>query len=148
MLQSGGRGPGVKKGMHQRRKCLLLARFAADREVYQRVLQRFEDRLKIDPVNRSRLVSIQFDSNDAGLAARIAIAWRRTRRSKPTGPVEGNAKGCGLAFAALLGVKARLEKSEEHLQNYARRNDLVFLETDKEPSGTSSTSGSSKCRKS
>src|SRR5258708_11526192 len=34
----------------------------------------------------------------------------------------------------LLGVKARLEKSEEHLQNYARRNDLVFLETDKEPS--------------
>jgi len=24
----GGRGPGVKKGMHQRRKCLLLARFA------------------------------------------------------------------------------------------------------------------------
>src|SRR6266403_3592214 len=44
----------------------------ADREVYQRVRQRFEDRLKIDPVNRSRLVSIQFDSHDAGLAARVA----------------------------------------------------------------------------
>jgi len=42
--------------------------------------------------------------------------------------VDGNAKGCGLAFAATLGVKARLEKSEEHLQDYARRNDLVFLE--------------------
>jgi len=27
-----------------------------------------------------------------------------------------------------------LEKSEEHLQDYARRNDLVFLESDKEPS--------------
>src|SRR5712664_1506481 len=44
----------------------------ADREVYQRVLGRFEDRLKIEPINRSRLVSIQFDSHDAGLAAHIA----------------------------------------------------------------------------
>jgi len=70
----------------------------ADREVYQRVLQRFEDRLKIDPVNRSRLVSIQFDSNDAGLAARIAIAWRRTTSIKTYRPGGGNAKGCGLAF--------------------------------------------------
>src|SRR6266404_1816580 len=31
----------------------------ANREVYQRVLERFEDRLNINPVNRSRLVAIQ-----------------------------------------------------------------------------------------
>src|SRR5467141_4526235 len=107
----------------------------ADREVYQRVLQRFEDRLKIDPVNRSRLVGIQFDYNDEGLAARIANSlaenyvdqnlqarWKATQ------------KAADWLSQQLLGVKARLEKSEEHLQNYARRNDLVFLETDKEPS--------------
>jgi exopolysaccharide transport family protein len=107
----------------------------ADREVYQRVLQRFEERLKIDPVNRSRLVSIQFDSHDAGLAARVANSlvenyvdqnlqarWTATQ------------KAADWLSQQLSGVKARLEKSEEHLQNYARRNDLVFLETDKEPS--------------
>src|SRR6267143_1500643 len=44
----------------------------ASREVYQRVLERFEDRLNINPVNRSRLVAIQFDSHDAELAARVA----------------------------------------------------------------------------
>src|ERR1700716_3342571 len=44
----------------------------ANREVYQRVLERFEDRLNINPVNRSRLVAIQFDSHDAELAARVA----------------------------------------------------------------------------
>src|SRR5467141_1568022 len=41
----------------------------ANREVYQRVLERFEDRLNINPVNRSRLVAIQFDSHDAELFA-------------------------------------------------------------------------------
>ena len=126
---------GRKKRNAQASQVLATGPARADREVYQRVLQRFEDRLKIDPVNRSRLVSIQFDSNDAGLAARIANSlaenyvdqnlqarWKATQ------------KAADWLSQQLLGVKARLEKSEEHLQNYARRNDLVFLETDKEPS--------------
>src|SRR2546430_6291230 len=44
----------------------------ADRAVYRRVLERFESRLQIDPINRSRLVTIQFDSHDATLAASVA----------------------------------------------------------------------------
>jgi len=44
----------------------------ADREIYQRVLERFEDQLSINPVNRSRLVAVQFDSQDPELAARVA----------------------------------------------------------------------------
>jgi polysaccharide biosynthesis transport protein len=107
----------------------------ADREVYQRVLERFEDRLSINPINRSRLVAIQFDSHDAGLAARVA-------NSLAENYVEQNleARWAATQKAAdwlshqLLGVKAKLEKSEEELQNYARHNDLVFLESDKEPS--------------
>lgn len=106
----------------------------ADREVYQRVLERFEDRLNINPVNRSRLVAIQFDSQDAALAARVA-------NSLADNYVEQNLearwtatqKAADWLSQQLLGVKARLEKSEEQLQNYARRNDLVFLETDKGP---------------
>ena len=44
----------------------------ADREIHQRVMERFEDRLAISPINRSRLVAIQFDCHDPGLAARVA----------------------------------------------------------------------------
>ena len=42
-----------------------------DRELSQRVLERFLDRLTIDPVNRSRLVAVRFDSYDPELAARV-----------------------------------------------------------------------------
>jgi len=107
----------------------------ADREVYRRVLERFESRLQIDPINRSRLVTIQFDSQDATLAARVA-------NSLAENYVEQNLqarwtatqKAADWLSQQLSGVKGRLEKSEEHLQAYARRNDLVFLESDKEPS--------------
>src|SRR5437588_11740129 len=34
-----------------------------DPEVYQRVLERFQGRLTVDPVSRSRLVNVRFDSN-------------------------------------------------------------------------------------
>src|SRR5260370_34724865 len=44
---------------------------ARDRELSQRVLERFQDRLTIDPVNRSRLVAVRFDSRDPELAARV-----------------------------------------------------------------------------
>src|SRR5256885_6993173 len=107
----------------------------ADREVYRRVLERFEGRLQIDPINRSRLVTIQFDSHDAALAASVA-------NSLAENYVEQNLqarwtatqKAADWLSQQLSGVKARLEKSEERLQDYARRNDLVFLESDKEPS--------------
>src|SRR5260370_40950033 len=54
----------------------------ADREVYRRVLERFEDRLQIVPINRSRLVTIQFDSHDAGLAARAAKSLAENYREQ------------------------------------------------------------------
>jgi polysaccharide biosynthesis transport protein len=107
----------------------------ADREVYRRVLERFEDRLKIDPINRSRLVIIQFDSHDAGLAARIANSLAENYLEQNLeARWTATQKASDWLSQQLSGVKARLEKSEERLQNYARRNDLVFLETDKEPS--------------
>src|SRR6266403_1850409 len=107
----------------------------ADREVYRRVLERFEDRLKIDPINRSRLVTIQFDSHDAGLTARVAncLAENYVEQNLEA-RWTATQKAADWLSQQLSGVKGRLEKSEEHLQDYARRNDLVFLESDKEPS--------------
>lgn len=103
-----------------------------DREVDQRVLERFQDHLTVDPVSRSRLVTVLFDSNDAELSARIAntlaedyIEQNLEARWKAT------QKATDWMSQQLVGVKAKLEKSEEQLQDYARRNGLVFLETDK-----------------
>src|SRR5436309_5599816 len=105
---------------------------APDRELSQRVLERFQDRLTIDPVNRSRLVAVRFDSRDPELAARVVntlasdyadqsleARWQATQRAAEW------------LSQQLVGVKAKLEKSEDELQGYARRNGLVFLETDK-----------------
>ena len=107
----------------------------ADRAVFQRVLERFDDRLAINPISRSRLMTIQFDSHDSELAARVV-------NSLAENYVEQNleARWAATQKAAdwlsqqLTGVKGKLEKSELQLQDYARRNDLVFLETDKGPS--------------
>src|SRR5438309_8733529 len=103
-----------------------------DRELSQRVLERFLDRLTIDPVNRSHLVAVRFDSHDPELAARVVntlaadyvdqnleARWQATQ------------KAAEWLSQQLVGVKAKLEKSEDELQSYARHNGLVFLETDK-----------------
>ena len=103
-----------------------------DREISQRVLERFQDQLTIDPVSRSRLVVVRFDSHDPALAARVVntlaadyvdqsieARWQATQ------------KASDWLSQQLVGVKAKLEKSEDDLQNYARRKGLVFLETDK-----------------
>src|SRR6266436_1037778 len=103
-----------------------------DRELSERVLERFQDRLTIDPVNHSRLVAVRFDSHDPELAARavntlatdyldqsLEARWQATQ------------KAAEWLSQQLIGVKATLEKSDDELQTYARRNGLVFLETDK-----------------
>jgi succinoglycan biosynthesis transport protein ExoP len=124
-----------KKGNAQTSQVLATGPTRPDREVYQRVLQRFEDRLKIDPVNRSRLVAIQFDSRDPGLAARVANTLAESYiEQNLQARWTATQKAADWLSQQLSGVKARLEKSEEHLQAYARRNNLVFLETEKQPS--------------
>lgn len=108
------------------------ARTAHNSVVYQRVLERFQDRLTIEPVSRSRLVNVRFDSNNADLSARVvntlaedyidqSLEARWTATQKATDWLSQQ----------LVGVKSKLEKSEEQLQDYARRNGLVFLENDK-----------------
>src|SRR5258706_11236921 len=87
---------------------------ARDRELSQRVLERFQDRLTIDPVNRSRLVAARFDSRDPELASRVVntlatdyvdqsleARWQATQRAAEW------------LSQQLVGVKAKLEKSED-----------------------------------
>ena len=107
----------------------------ADREVSQQVLERFEDHLDINPINRSRLVAIRFESHDGELAARVANSIAENYIDQNLEARWGaTQKAADWLSQQLLGVKAKLERSELELQNYARRNGLVFLESDKGPS--------------
>lgn len=103
-----------------------------DRELSQRVRERFQDQLAIDPVSRSRLVAVRFDSHDPELAARVVntLAADYVEQSLEA-RWEATQKAAEWLSQQLVGVKAKLEKSEDELQSYARRNALVFLETDK-----------------
>ena len=103
-----------------------------DRELSERVLERFLDRLTIDPVNRSRLVAVRFDSHDPELAARVVntLAADYVDQSLEA-RWQATQKAAEWLSQQLVGVKAKLEKSEDALQGYARHNGLVFLETDK-----------------
>ncbi|MFZ0414476.1 MAG: polysaccharide biosynthesis tyrosine autokinase [Candidatus Acidiferrales bacterium] len=100
-----------------------------DAEHEQKVLQRFEERLNVTPIQRSRLVRVTFDANEPQLAANVVntltdsyieqnfqIHWEATQR----------------ASAWLTGqigeLRTKLEKSEDALQQYAQANDLLYLE--------------------
>src|SRR2546422_4645199 len=114
------------------------------RSLSQRVLERFLDRLTIDPVNRSRLVAVRFDSHDPELAARVVntLAADYVDQSLEA-RWQATQKAAEWLSQQLVGVKAKLEKSEDELQSYARHNGLVFLETDK---GTSQSVANERLR--
>src|SRR5260370_4093107 len=108
-----------------------------DRELSERVLERFQDRLTIDPVNHSRLVAVRFDSHDPELAARVVntLATDYLGQSLEA-RWQATQEAAEWLSQQLIGVKTRLEKSEDALHGYARRTTLDFLQTAKTASQT------------
>jgi succinoglycan biosynthesis transport protein ExoP len=103
-----------------------------NRELEQRVLKRFQSRLTIDPVTRSRLVDVKFESRDPDLAARVVnmLAADFIEQSLDARWVAAQTTAEWLS-QQLTGVKSKLEKSEDDLQDYAHKNGLTFLQNDK-----------------
>ena len=103
-----------------------------DPKAYQTVLAPFRDRLTIEPIKRSRLVEISFESEDPERAARVvnALAANHIEQSLEV-RWEATQKASEWLSQQLLSLKAKLEKSEEELQNYAQANGLLFLETER-----------------
>lgn len=105
---------------------------AKDPEIYQRTLERFEDHLTVDPISQTRLVAVRFDSHDPQLAARVVNTLAESYIDQSLqARWTATEKATQWLSQQLVGVKTKLEKSEDQLQEYARRNGLVFLETDK-----------------
>jgi polysaccharide biosynthesis transport protein len=98
----------------------------------QAVLKRFRDNLSIDPIRRSRLVRVSFDSQDAQLAAQVvnALAAGYIQENLET-HWEATQKASEWLSQQLDGLKIKLEKSEDEMHAYAQANSLVYLESDK-----------------
>ena len=100
-----------------------------DARLSERVLQRFQERLIVGPIKRSRLVEVSFESKDAALAARVVntLAANYIEQNLEA-RWEATQKATEWLAQQLLGLKARLEKSEDDLQEYAQKNGLLFFQ--------------------
>jgi capsular exopolysaccharide synthesis family protein len=96
---------------------------------YRNTVKHFIDNIEVSPVRRSNLVELSFYSEDAELAARIAnqlssdyinqnlqVKWDETLKASEW------------LSGQLVGLKAKLEKSDDALQSYARANSIIFVE--------------------
>ncbi|MDA2912722.1 polysaccharide biosynthesis tyrosine autokinase [Acidobacteriia bacterium AH_259_A11_L15] len=102
-----------------------------DRQTFQKTLQNFVDRLGVEPVKRSRLVEVRFESEDPELAARVVNTLANNYiEQNLEARWEATQKASEWLTEQLSSLKARLEKSEEELQRYARENGLLFLESE------------------
>lgn len=95
-------------------------------------LKTFQDRLDVEPVKQSRLVEVTFESRDPVLAARIvnSLADNYINQNLEL-RWEAAQKASEWLSQQLVGVKAKLEKSEDEMQAYARANGLLFLENER-----------------
>ena len=103
-----------------------------DPDTEQVMLGRFEDRLSVEPVRRSRLVQVSFESQDPEVAAKAvnALASNYIQENLES-RWQATQKASEWLSQQLQSFKAKLEKSEDDLQQYAQDNGLLFLETEK-----------------
>jgi capsular exopolysaccharide synthesis family protein len=95
----------------------------------RRVIDRYLDRLDVSPVLRARLVNITFDSKDPKLAARVIDAHaKHFVEQNLKYKWEATQQASEFLSQNLVTLKATLEKSEDELQEYSRRNDILFTE--------------------
>jgi capsular exopolysaccharide synthesis family protein len=106
------------------------ARGDREAETRETTLKRFRERLIIEPIKRSRLVSVSFESEDPPLAARVvnALASNYIDQNLEV-RWEATQKASEWLSQQLVAMKAKLEKSEAELQGYVRANGLLFLES-------------------
>jgi len=104
----------------------------ADPDVEQTVLREYKDRLSVDPVRRSRLVQISFESQDPKVAAQAVNSLAANYIQENLESRWQAAQKASEWLSQQLGsFKAKLERSEDELQQYAQQNGLLFLETEK-----------------
>ena len=104
----------------------------SDPSIREAVLTRFQARLDIRPIRRSRAVEIRFDSEDPEMAARAvnAVAENYIQKNLEA-RWDASQRASVWLSQQLQDLKVKLEKSEDDLQKYAAENGLLYLETGK-----------------
>ena len=101
-------------------------------DIDNELLNRFQKHLDVEPLKRSRLVEVSFESNDRNLAAQVVNTLASTYiQQNLEARWDASQKATEWLSQQLVDMKAKLEKSEDELQQYARDNGLLFLETEK-----------------
>lgn len=101
-------------------------------DIDNELLNKFQKRLDVEPLKRSRLVEVSFESNDRNLAAQVVNTLASTYiQQNLEARWDASQKATEWLSQQLLDMKAKLEHSEDELQQYARDKGLLFLETDK-----------------
>ena len=96
---------------------------------YHGLIENFQSRLAISPVRRSRLVGVSFEAYDPALAARVVNALVANFIDQNLeAKWDATQKASDWLSQQLVGLKAKLEKSEEDLQRYAKDNSILFLD--------------------
>jgi capsular exopolysaccharide synthesis family protein len=101
-------------------------------DVYRSSVKHFQDMVGVSPVRRSNLVEVAFYARSPELAARVAnqlaqayieqnfqVKWDETMKASE------------FLSSQLVGLKAKLEKSEDMLQAYAQAHSILFVEEKK-----------------
>ncbi len=103
-----------------------------DSDAVRNALKRFKDQLDIEPVKQSRIVEVTFESQDPILSASIVnnLASNYIDRNLEL-RWDAAQKASEWISQQLVGLKVRLEKSEDDMQQYSRENGLLFLQSEK-----------------
>lgn len=96
---------------------------------YDTLIRNFQSRLTVAPVRRSRLVEVSFDSYEPVLSSRVVNALvANFIEQNLEAKWDATQKASDWLSQQLVGLKAKLEKSEEDLQRYAKDNSILFLD--------------------
>ncbi len=100
-----------------------------DNIAYRNTVENFLKDMDVRPVRRSNLVEVAFSSTDPKVAAAAtnSLATNYIDRNLEV-KFEATQKASEWLRGQLVGLKGRLEKAEDALQQYARRNDIIFLD--------------------
>lgn len=97
-----------------------------DPKAYQHLVDRFKSSLKVSRVGSSRLVQISYDSNDPRLSARVVNAVVANYLQLHEKATEKFTK---MLAEQVNDARNDLETSEQKMTQYARNNDLLYIDT-------------------
>lgn len=101
-------------------------------QLEDKLLKKFQEQLDIEPLKRSRLIEVSFESNDPKLAADVVnILTSNYIQQNLQARWDASQNATEWLSRQLLDTKAKVERSEDELHEYARRNGLLFLEDGK-----------------